>query len=148
MAYGQFAYVYDELMKHAPYDRWTTFTTNVLKKYGVSPNTIVDLGCGTGELAIRLALKGYEMIGVDQSNDMLTAASSKAYDENLHIQWIKQDIRELSGFESTDVFISFCDVLNYVTELKDLQTIFEHVYESLTDGGLFVFDFHSIYYAK
>ncbi len=78
MVYERFAIIYDALMKHAPYDKWVTFTTNIIEQFNVPVKTIIDLGCGTGELTIRLGKLGYEMIGIDQSNDMLTVAAEKA----------------------------------------------------------------------
>ena len=148
MVYGRFAIIYDALMKHAPYDKWVTFTTNIIEQFNVPVKTIIDLGCGTGELTIRLGKLGYEMIGIDQSNDMLTVAAEKAYNQQIDINWIQQDIRELTGFKDVDLFISYCDVINYITNLDDVKKVFEQVYNCLKPGGLFIFDFHSINYTE
>lgn len=142
MAYYQLASVYDRFMKEAPYSRWVDFTKAII---GNRPYLrIADLGCGTGEIAIRLAKEGYHVTGVDSSRDMLTVADQKAYDEKVDIQWVCQDIRELNGLENIDVCVSYCDVINYITEEKDLAVVFDRVYASLAREGLFMFDIHSL----
>ena len=147
MVYKQFASIYDELMSHAPYDKWTKFTEDIMEQYNIPVQTIVDLGCGTGELTIRLSKLGYNMIGIDQSNEMLTIAANKALEHSLNIQWLEQDIRKLSGLEDIDLIVSYCDVINYITDSDDVKQVFKRVYNSLKQNGLFIFDFHSIYYA-
>src|SRR5690606_31366615 len=109
MVYKQFSSIYDELMSHAPYDKWTKFTEDIMEQYNIPVQTIVDLGCGTGELTIRLSKLGYNMIGIDQSNEMLTIAANKALEHSLNIQWLEQDIRKLSGLEDIDLIVSYCD---------------------------------------
>lgn len=146
--YRNFALIYDELMQHAPYDKWTSFTIQAIERSGESIQTIVDLGCGTGEITTRLAKHGYNMYGIDNSNEMLAVAMDKALKEQTYVQWIEQDIRKLSGFNNVDMAISFCDVFNYITTEDDLLATFKNVYESLRPGGLFLFDIHSPYYAK
>lgn len=146
MAYQQMASLYDELMTHAPYDEWVDFTEQIFKESGKSMKKIADLGCGTGEITTKLASKGYEMIGVDYSQDMLTYAENKANNKNLDIKWLHQDIKELEGLNELDAAISYCDVLNYITEPEQLQLTFDHVYKSLKVGGLFLFDVHGIDY--
>lgn len=148
MVYHQFATVYDELMAHAPYAQWIEFTEEMLVKYNKSPTSIVDLGCGTGEITIRLADLGYEIKGVDYSIEMLSVAETKANEKGVSIQWIEQDIRYLSGFEHVDCCISYCDVLNYILTKQDLRQVFQHVYACLDRGGLFIFDVHDSEYAK
>src|SRR5699024_8884862 len=112
------------------------------------PKTILDLGCGTGEISVRLAKQGYNLYGVDYSNEMLSVAMDKSIKHNVSVQWIQQDIRELTGFDQVDLAISYCDVLNYVTTEEDLLGTFHAVYNSLCDGGRFIFDIHGQHYAK
>lgn len=147
-SYGHFAYYYDRLMDHAPYDEWFKFTLDVLQSYQLKPNQIVELGCGTGEIALRLAENGYQITGVDLSSQMLTIAEEKARSKNLQIPFIMQDIRNLEGFSNVDLFISYCDVMNYITEEADLKKTFENIYRSLSKDGLFIFDIHNLYYAE
>ncbi|HEY4601310.1 MAG TPA: class I SAM-dependent methyltransferase [Cerasibacillus sp.] len=142
MTYQQLAYVYDSFMSEAPYNQWVDFTKEIIRRRG-PVKQIVDLGCGTGELTIRLAREGYQLIGVDYSHDMLAVAEQKASLSH-DIQWIQKDIRELEGFSHNDMIVSYCDVINYITTEEDLLLVFNNAYRSLREGGLFVFDFHSL----
>ncbi|WP_407269506.1 class I SAM-dependent DNA methyltransferase [Radiobacillus sp. PE A8.2] len=144
MSYDKMAFVYDLLMEDAPYDAWVEFTEVMLEKYKKEVRNIVDLGCGTGQITRRLAASGYEIVGVDYSEAMLTQAKSESDKQQLSIQWINQDIRELVGFSDCDVVVSFCDVMNYITEENELDSVFQRVYDMLADEGLFIFDVHSL----
>ncbi|MBR3120203.1 MULTISPECIES: class I SAM-dependent DNA methyltransferase [Oceanobacillus] len=144
MAYQQMASLYDQLMVNAPYDAWVSFTEEMIKQTGKEAERIADLGCGTGEIATRLAERGYHITGVDYSTEMLTHAAHKAEEKNLSIQWIHQDLTKLTGLFEYDVAISYCDVMNYITEPMDLQKSFHNIANCLKEGGLFIFDVHSL----
>lgn len=146
MAYQQMASLYDQLMENVPYDKWLQFTQDIIKKSGKNVESIADLGCGTGEITIRLAKEGYQLFGVDYSSDMLTYAEQKSSANNLQIQWLHQDLRELQGFTNLDAVVSYCDVINYITSENELRTVFLNVAESLKTGGLFIFDIHSLHH--
>ncbi|MFD1018827.1 class I SAM-dependent DNA methyltransferase [Thalassobacillus hwangdonensis] len=136
------ALVYDELMKDAPYDEWSKYAEKMFLHYGEDISTVLDLGCGTGEVSLRLSQAGYRVSGVDLSPDMLTLAQSKTKPGD-DVTWVQQDIRYLEGFGGTDAVISFCDVLNYITEEADIRLVFSRVSEALKQGGIFLFDVHS-----
>ncbi|RLL48021.1 class I SAM-dependent methyltransferase [Oceanobacillus piezotolerans] len=142
MAYQQMAYLYDKLMSDAPYDEWVEFTLQLLGNRNV--RYIADLGCGTGEISLRLKKAGFEVVGIDNSSDMLTYAEHKARNENVPIQWLHQDLRELSGINGIDVAVSYCDVINYITEEQDIREVFNKTYEMLTSEGIFIFDIHAL----
>lgn len=135
-------------MSEAPYDDWMTFTEKCMKQYNVYPQSVVDLGCGTGEITIRLAKKGYSVTGVDISAEMLAVAQQKSHQAHEQIRWIQQDIRHLEGFSDIDLFVSFCDVVNYITNKTDVGVLFQRIYDSLRPGGLFIFDVHSLHYVR
>lgn len=78
MSYERFAYLYDELMKDAPYDQWVSYVQNILVKYDVKAGKLLDLACGTGELSVRFAQQGFDVTGIDLSEDMLSVAQAKA----------------------------------------------------------------------
>lgn len=148
MTYQSLAPLYDYIMKHAPYDEWYSFTEEVIDRHQASVKTIADLGCGTGEITIRLAEKGYSLYGIDFSEEMLAHASEKAFQKGLNISWLSQDLRKLSGLAEIDLAISYCDVMNYITNKSDLKKTFENVHHILKDSGLFIFDVHSIFHAE
>src|SRR5690625_1116468 len=148
MTYTKMAYYYDDLMKHAPYDQWVNFTQSIFKRYKKSVQTITDLGCGTGEITLRLAQLNYEMIGIDYSPHMLAMADQKAQAKGQRVQWMYQDLRQLEGLYKQDVMISYCDVINYIPSITDLKIVFNNVYQSLSKDGLFIFDVHDFNYAN
>ncbi|SET61952.1 Methyltransferase domain-containing protein [Oceanobacillus limi] len=148
MSYQQMALLYDKLMEDAPYDAWVTFTESILQQFGIKDAHIADLGCGTGEITYRLASKGYHMVGVDYSADMLAIAEQKVSKLNLPIHWLNQDLKDLHGLDQMDAAISYCDVMNYITETDELEAVFHHVANSLKPGGLFIFDVHSLHHVQ
>ncbi|MFC7320947.1 class I SAM-dependent DNA methyltransferase [Halobacillus campisalis] len=141
MSYQQIAEVYDRLMQDAPYENWEAWTKRVINSYHPDTNRILDLGCGTGEITLRLA-GHYQMTGVDLSEDMLAVATSK--DNAKTVQWLRQDITQLDGLYGFDCVFSFCDVLNYITDEKKLEDVFIRAYDALKADGLFLFDVHSV----
>ncbi|WP_251554776.1 class I SAM-dependent DNA methyltransferase [Neobacillus muris] len=145
MSYEQFAFLYDELMKEAPYDEWVRFTKEKLDQYHVNGVRMLDLACGTGELSIRFAKQGFQVTGVDLSNEMLAVAQTKAEQENVKIPLFQQNMAELEGPGTFDVAGIFCDSLNYLESEQEVQDTFKHVYGHLEPGGLFIFDVHSLY---
>ncbi|WP_042458603.1 class I SAM-dependent DNA methyltransferase [Neobacillus dielmonensis] len=145
MSYEQFAYLYDELMKDAPYDEWVRFTNEKLNQYNVTGHRILDLACGTGELSIRFAKQGFQVTGVDLSNEMLAVAQAKADREGVKVPLYQQNMAELEGPGTFDVVGIYCDSLNYLESEEEVQDTFMRVFDHLEHGGLFIFDVHSLY---
>lgn len=148
MTYQLMARLYDQFMTAAPYDKWVELTEKIISSYQLQNPRIVDLGCGTGEITVKLKSKGFEITGVDASTDMLTIAEQKASDNHQRVQWIHQDLRELQGLSNFDLAISYCDVINYITSKSDIQIVFNNIAELLGDNGLFVFDVHSLVHVE
>ncbi|MFB1050749.1 class I SAM-dependent methyltransferase [Paraliobacillus sp. JSM ZJ581] len=148
MVYNKMALVYDRFMESAPYDQWTLFTKEILEKFRPDAKNVIDLGCGTGNLTLRLAMLGYEMTGVDFASDMLSIAQQRSGEQNTPIQWIQQDLTALDVGKSYDVAISYCDVINYITSEEKVQQVFSNVYESLANDGIFIFDAHAMSYVE
>jgi SAM-dependent methyltransferase len=151
MSYEQFAYLYDELMQDAPYDKWVNFVLKSLHDHQIKlikGNTLLDLACGTGELSVRFAEQGFKVTGVDLSTDMLAVARAKAENHGVMIPLFEQDMAELEGLGSFDIIGIFCDSLNYLlTEEKVLST-FLKASQCLNKDGILFFDVHSIFKIK
>ncbi|QOS90182.1 class I SAM-dependent DNA methyltransferase [Peribacillus sp. JNUCC41] len=145
MTYERFAYVYDELMKDAPYEKWLMILTAKLEQYGIGGRKVLDLACGTGEMTVELAQHGFDVTGVDLSDEMLLVANEKAVKLRLSIPLFQQNMAELEGLGQFDCVTIFCDSLNYLRNEGDIVKTFSRVHEHLKDGGLFLFDVHSIY---
>ncbi|ANB61735.1 class I SAM-dependent DNA methyltransferase [Anoxybacteroides amylolyticum] len=145
MTYESFAYWYDALMSEAPYDEWKAFVERKVRQYGgADAKRVVDVGCGTGELAVRLAKDGFFVTGVDLSENMLAVAQEKAERERVSVGLFQQNMTELD-VPPVDIVVIFCDSLNYLLTETDVMQTFRRVYTTLQEGGLFLFDVHSIY---
>lgn len=147
MSYQQFAYLYDELMKDAPYDEWVTFVKERLVKYTGDVGTPhwLDLACGTGELSVRFSKAGFQVTGVDLSEDMLAVAQVKAENLGVNIPFFQQNMTDLDGQGQFDGIGIFCDSLNYLQTEEEVVATFTEVFEHLSDDGLFFFDVHSVF---
>ncbi|KMJ60199.1 methyltransferase [Bacillus sp. LL01] len=148
MAYGQFAYIYDQLMQDVPYEKWVSFVQGAKERHLESDSEkffVVDVGCGTGELVIRFAKEGWEVAGVDLSESMLVIAHEKAGNAGVSIPFYEQNMAELDGFQGADCITIFCDSLNYLESKDDVKRTFSSAYKQLKDGGLLLFDVHSLY---
>lgn len=108
-------------------------------------NLVLDLGCGTGTLTELLYQKGYDMIGVDNSPQMLEIAMEKRAESDSKILYLLQDMRELELYSTVGTVISVCDSLNYLLEEEELLQVFRLVDNYLYPGGLFLFDFNTVY---
>lgn len=148
MIYKSFAQVYDNLMTDTPYELWLEHLLDAFKRYDLAGKEILDLACGTGEMSSRLARKGYKVIGVDLSPEMLEIAQEKSYSNNLQVIYVNQDLKELELHKKSDSVISFCDGFNYILDQNDLLNIFKKINTYLNDNGLFIFDISSEYKLK
>ena len=142
-AYSDFASVYDTFMDETPYEDWADFLHELLKEDGIEEGLVLDLGCGTGSLTRLLAAKGYDMIGVDYSPQMLQIAMDKEDDSD--ILYLLQDMREFELYGTVAAVVSVCDSVNYITEPEELCDVFKLVNNYLDPKGLFIFDFNTEY---
>ena len=141
-AYTSFAEVYDMFMDNVPYEEWSRYLTELLKEYRIEEGVVCELGCGTGKMTRLLADAGYDMIGVDMSEDMLAIASMENPQQ---ILYLCQDMRELELYGTVAAVVSVCDSMNYLLEEDDLLEVFQRVNEYLEPGGVFLFDLNTIY---
>ena len=108
-------------------------------------NLVVELGCGTGSFTEEMARLGYDMIGVDNSGDMLGIARKKMEDAGLDIMYLEQDMCELDLFCTAGTIVSVCDSINYLIEDEQIRRTFTKVNNYLYPGGLFLFDFNTLH---
>ena len=170
--YTGFAEVYDMFMDNVPYDKWAKYLQKLLKENGAKEGIVCELGCGTGKMTRRLRDMGYDMIGIDISQDMLQIAMEQETilkkagtqnadinkveskhtksdkKKNYEILYLNQDMREFELYGTVAAVVSVCDSMNYITEKEDLLQTFKLVRNYLDPGGVFIFDMNTPYYYK
>ncbi len=170
-AYTDFAKVYDTFMDETPYKKWAAYIASLIKEYGISApyeqgttfdpnsseevteetalmqerNLVVELGCGTGAFTEEMASLGYDMIGIDLSDEMLNIARDKKDRSGHEILYLCQDMREIDLYCTAGTFVSVCDSVNYLTEDEDIIDTFKLVNNFLYPGGIFIFDFNTLH---
>lgn len=143
-AYGPLAGVYDALTGDVGYERRADYIQRLFQKSRIPVRTVLDLACGTGAMTCLLAERGYEMIAVDGSPDMLAAAREKA--AGLRGEppvFLNQDMQMLDLYGTVDAAVCCLDSLNYLTSPRDVQKTFQRLHLFISPGGLLVFDVNS-----
>lgn len=140
--YDRFADIYDEFMRDASYGEWADYIERLWERHGPAPRLVLDLACGTGSLTAELARKGYEMIAIDGSEQMLARAKEKLPADT---PCLCQDMREFELYGTVDGVLCTCDSLNYLPEEEDLFRVFRLVENYLEPGGTFIFDLNTRY---
>ena len=142
-AYTGFAEVYDLFMDNIPYEEWCKYLIGLLKEYGVEDGLVADLGCGTGNVTEILAHSGFDMIGIDNAEEMLSIAMEKNEDDS--VLYLLQDMREFELFGTIKAAVSICDSMNYILEEDELVEVFRLVNNYLEKDGVFIFDLNTKY---
>ena len=143
--YTNFAKVYDLFMDNVPYNKWVQQIKDILQAENIYDGLVCDLGCGTGTITESLANSGYDMIGIDNSYDMLDVATEKKFESGHDILYLCQDMREFELYGTVKAIVSRCDSLNYIQSLKDLKHVFALVNYYLDQIGLFIFDINTVF---
>ena len=143
--YAGFAAVYDLFMDNVPYEEWCTYLVRLLREYGCEGGLVAELGCGTGTMTELLAQAGYDMIGIDCSEEMLAIAMEKRAETGSEILYLLQDMREFELYGTVAAVVSVCDSLNYLLEDEEVVETFSLVNRYLYPGGIFIFDFNTVY---
>lgn len=144
-AYGDFAQIYDLLMEDVPYKKWAKHIKKVWQKYNITPKIIAELGCGTGTLTSYFAKEGIEVIGIDNSPQMLAIAQEKSAHEEVDVLYLLQDMQDFELYGTVDSIYSTCDSMNYILQEKELLRTFQWVNNYLEPGGVFIFDINTQY---
>ena len=142
--YESFAYLYDRLTDDVDYKSFLEFIEGQFTKHKPGAELILELACGTGTLTKLLCEKGYDVIGLDYSADMLEVAREKC-PETL---FINQDMTEFELYGTVDAIVCCLDSVNYITDKRKLLKMFKLVKNYLNPGGLFIFDINSEYKLK
>lgn len=141
-AYTSFAQVYDLFMDNVPYEEWGQYLSAFLKENGIEDGLLLDLGCGTGKLTRIMEAYGYDMIGVDNSYEMLDMAREHSGD---NILYLLQDMRKFELYGTVRAIYSACDCMNYILEEEELRKVFTLANNYLDPGGWFLFDINTPY---
>ncbi len=144
--YKEFSKVYDYFMENAPYDEWYENIYMIFDKYNKQPNTILDLGCGTGMMSTMFALDNIEVTGIDISKEMLEEGIRKNEIHGVEVKYENQNIINFNMNKKYDCVMSTCDSYNYVLDDKDLLNSFKQVKKHLNKDSIFIFDVNTKYY--
>ena len=145
-SYEALAAVYDRLNDQVDYAAWGDYFEACFARYGCKPQLVLDLGCGTGSMTLELCRRGYDMIGVDASAEMLSHAMERMYSEGKSgILFLQQDMRELELYGTVGAVVSTLDCINYLTKEGDLDRCFALVHNYLDPDGVFLFDVNTPY---
>lgn len=145
-SYSVFAKYYDELTANIDYKKRGEYFNSIIKKFNRTDNNILlDLGCGTGSLSEVMSELGYDVIGIDNSMEMLGIAMEKNFEKNLPIQYLCQDMREIDMFGTIGITICALDSINHLESPEDVRKVFEKVSLFAEPQGLFIFDINTPY---
>lgn len=143
--YRSFAWFYDRLTENVPYGEIAAQSARYAEKFGGGGKLLLELGCGTGSLSEEFARLGFDVIGVDLSQEMLGAALEKKFESGLPIQYLCQDMRKLDMFGTIDVTVCALDGINHLPDFEGVKATFERVSLFAEPGGLFIFDVNTLH---
>lgn len=138
MEYDLLATFYDAFIDEDVYQEYL----DLVNKYS-TPGTLLDIGCGTGNLSIQLAKLGYDVVATDLSEEMLNIVDYRAKEENVELEVGIYDMLDPIDFEF-EVVIASMDVINHLSDLEDVEFGFTNIHNSMTDNAIFIFDVLSV----
>lgn len=145
MSYGIFSSVYDILTENVEYEKIASKIRSLLSQNGIDGGLLLDLGCGTGTLSFLLENEGFDVIGVDASEDMLIVANEKKYEENSSAMFLCQKAEELDLYGTINCAVSVLDTINHIDALEKVKKSIEKVSLFMNMGGIFIFDMNTPY---
>ena len=144
-SYGDFAYYYDMLTENVDYDKRCEYICGLLAENGISEGILLDLACGTGTMSLMFSQRGYDVVGVDGSEEMLTQAQEKKMESGADVIFLCQRMEELDLFGTINAAVSTLDSINHVTDEVTVKEIFRRVSLFMEDKGIFIFDVNTPY---
>ena len=147
MAYNEFAYFYDELNGEADYEALYRYITGELQAHGITDGILADLGCGTGELTLMLSQAGYDVIGIDRSEEMLSVLREKADELGLtgRILLLQQDLLSLDLYGTIRAAVSTFDTYNHIGPAENFEAAIRKAAYFMEKDGVFIFDLNTPY---
>ena len=147
MAYNEFAYFYDELNSEADYDALYRYISGELQAHGIPSGILADLGCGTGDLTLMLAQAGYDVIGIDRSEEMLSVLREKADELDMtgRILLLRQDLLSLDLYGTIRAAVSTFDTYNHIGPADQFEKAIRKAAYFMEKGGVFIFDLNTPY---
>ena len=143
--YGDFSYYYDLLTENVDYKQRCDYICDLLAENGIGKGILLDLACGTGSLSVLLSQRGFDVIGTDASEDMLTKAQEKKYEAAPDAIFLCQKMEELDLFGTINAAVCTLDSINHLTDIKKVEEVFRRVSLFMEDGGVFIFDVNTPY---
>ncbi len=148
--FGKVAAIYDDLMAGISYDVWLRYLRQLWRRRGLSPRSVLDVACGTGNMSYLLAEAGCRVAGIDSAAAMIAEARAKSRNRTLPPEqqnpaFYCQDASAIHLDQSFDAAISLFDSLNYLLDYDRLKACFAAVSAHLNPGGLFIFDVNTQY---
>lgn len=145
--YEALAAGYDVVMAHVDYGDWAEYVLDVFEEHEAWPHSVLELGCGTGSLALEMQERGphggFRYLATDRSPAMIRVARAKAKLQGRHAGHLRFAVADFTDFEMDERFdavLLLYDGLNYLLEDEEVDAMLSHVYDVLVPGGVFVVD--------
>ncbi len=148
MSYDNFSRFYDMLTDNVEYEKRADYFCRLLSMCGIQGGILLDLGCGTGSMSVKMAQKGFDVIGVDSSIGMLNAARQKAFENEAEILLLNQSMQEIDLYGTVDCAICVLDGINHLSNADEVRRTFARVSLFMNKGGAFAFDVNTIHKHK
>jgi SAM-dependent methyltransferase len=147
-SYSRMAAVYDRLMEHIDFPGITGFYLETARSFNWDGRCVLDLACGTGNMTLELLKQGYNVCGLDWSQEMLAAADQKIFKAGFSPNLVCQDMRKIKMSRQFDLVLCAFDSLNYLLNEDDLERTLAGVCSLMHESSLFLFDVHTEYKFK
>lgn len=148
MSYDNFSRFYDRLTDNVEYEKRADYFCRLLSLCGVNSGILLDLGCGTGSMSVKMAERGFDVIGIDSSIGMLNAAQQKMFESGKNLLLLNQSMQDIDLYGTVDCAICVLDGINHLNSADEVRQTFKKVSLFMNKGGAFAFDVNTIYKHK